>query len=129
MAASATKYANVPFQVRGRIVDRDTKKPVANVQVLIFTNGSHLASNNGWAGAHDAPNLPRTDSSGRFLGRTRLYREGPEISIDYIEIITLRAGYRTERFRRDKPPVHLTKDKSSGVIEIDNIEIMRTQTD
>jgi len=125
--AHATKYPSVPLQIRGRVIDSSTRKPIAGVQVLVFVNGSPIASNNGWSATHDYPNLPRSDSSGRFVGRAQLLRGAEKPVVEYLEVIALRDGYRTERFRRNRPTFRISKDSTGGVVEINDIELFKTK--
>ena len=126
--ALATVYPMLPFEVSGQIRDWDTKRPLANVQLIVFLNNAVYADNHGWVpNAQDYPNFPSTDENGCFKARTRLYRGTPKIEIYKVEIIGFRDGYRTERFAFENPKFSLSKDRLSGMIEISEIFLLKNR--
>ena len=124
----ATKFPHVPFEAAGRIFDWDTKKPLDGAHFIVFLNGAFYADNNGWAGDHDYPNLPRSDQDGYFKARTKLYRGTPDVKVNKVELIVFREGYRTERFVFDNPKYSVTTDKNSGTIEIPDLYLLKNRT-
>lgn len=124
--ALSTKFPHIPFIVTGKIVDWDNKSPLSDVKVLIFLNDHTYADNNGWVGKYDYPNFPASDTNGNFEGHTRLYR-GEKIELKKVEVITLREGYRTERFVFMNPQFSLSPDKTSGTIHLPEIALLKTR--
>lgn len=126
LAALAIEFPMIPFEVSSRILDSNTKYPIAGVQLIVFLNNARYADNHGSVPKpQDYPNLPRTDADGYFKARTRLYRSGPKIEINRVEIIAFREGYRTERFVFERPKYRVSNQQNSGTIEVPEFFLLR----
>ncbi len=121
--ASATKYPNIHFKVQGQVFDWDSKKPLPNAHILIFLNGSPYADNNGWV-KHEKRS--KTDEAGVYETISILFR-GLHPSINKIELLVFKRGYRTERFlfesiSTDKLP---TVDIPKKNIELPSVYLLK----
>lgn len=115
-SALATQYRAVPFLIKGKIIDLETKKPVSGVTLIVFLNDAHLSANEGHSGEYDYPNFAKTNGKGEFEAPTMLYRDSLRIEVKKLEIIAFRSGYTTQRFIIRDPDFSYLADKHLGVI-------------
>jgi hypothetical protein len=126
-SALATKYRSIPFIVKGKTIDWDTKKPVSGVTLIIFLNDAAYSANDGWIGKHDYPNFSKTNKDGQFEARTRLYRKNLQIKVKKLEIIPFCPGYRTEKFIIKDPNFSYSAAKHLGFIRDIVLELFETK--
>lgn len=126
--ANATKFPNLYFDIKGRVVESDTKVPVSGAKILGFLNGSPYSDNTGWRDDNDFPALPESQADGSFVAKAVLMRGQKTPRELKVELIALKQGYRTERFVFTSTDFLLPGDPNSrGTIRTKDIEIFKTK--